>query len=304
VYAGFPFPIPKTGNEVMFNHYMRYLGHVNQWIFDGVNVDANGKATLSSTGEVTNEFPLYDPKKSGVLSDSDIFFKMKMNWLAPARRAGEGLMLFDSVNPLIRARRAWIYLPGQRRVKFAPDVGYDTPNTATSGMSTYDDASVFSGALDRFNFKLVGKKEMYIPYNDYKLTYDTKRDDLTTPGHINANVVRWELHRVWVVEANLKPDMRHIYAKRYFYIDEDSWVAVASDQYDAQGRLYRGSYAFMAPAYDIPAPVAYNVVTYDLIGGSYAVLSCNFGTYYGIKFPKPLPPNEWSPDALAGSGIR
>jgi hypothetical protein len=195
-------------------------------------------------------------------------------------------------------------LPGQRRVKFAPDVGYDTPNTATSGMSTYDDASVFSGALDRFNFKLVGKKEMYIPYNDYKLTYDTKRDDLTTPGHINANVVRWELHRVWVVEANLKPDMRHIYAKRYFYIDEDSWVAVASDQYDAQGRLYRGSYAFMAPAYDIPAPVAYNVVTYDLIGGSYAVLSCNFGTYYGIKFPKPLPPNEWSPDALAGSGIR
>ena len=90
----------------------------------------------------------------------------------------------------------------------------------------YDDAAVFNGAMDRFDFKLVGKKEMYVPYSNYRLIYDAKPADMTTPGHLNPDYVRWELHRVWVVEATLKPDKRHIYSKRVFYLDEDSWVAL------------------------------------------------------------------------------
>ncbi len=61
------------------------------------------------------------------------------------------------------------YLPGQRRVKAAPDVAYDTPNPGTAGATTYDDAFMFNGAMDRYDFKLIGKKEMYVPYNAYKL---------------------------------------------------------------------------------------------------------------------------------------
>ena len=148
---------------------------------------------------------------------------------APAR----GSCLVDSVNPLKQGRRAWQYLPGQRRVKLAPDLAYDTPNPGAAGAGTYDDVSVFNGAMDRYNWKLVGKKEMYIPYGNYRLTYHKNPADLTKPNHLNPDFVRWELHRVWVVEATLKEGARHIYAKRVFYLDEDSWLAVASDQYDA-----------------------------------------------------------------------
>ena len=93
--------------------------------------------------------------------------------------------------------------------------------------------------MDRFDLKLVGKKEMYVPYSNYRLTYHKNPADVTKPNHINPDLVRWELHRVWVVEATLKADKRHIYSKRVFYLDEDSWMALASDEYDARGQLYR-----------------------------------------------------------------
>jgi len=301
---GFPFPIPKDGNEVMFNHYMRYLGHVNQYRFEGINVDASGTAALSSASEVVNEFPVFDGKRSTPMEDTETMFRMRMTWTGPARHAGEALLLLDAVNNEAQKRRVWIYLPGQRRVKLAPEVGYDTPNTGTSGMTTYDDASVFSGATDRFDLKLVGKKEIYIPYNTYKLAYTPDTKEVWTPKHVNPDYVRWELHRVWVVEANLKPGKRHIYQKRYIYLDEDSWVAMASDQYDARGQLYRGTFAYMAPAYDASVPIAANNVTYDLTAGSYAVLVANMGSFYGLKFVKPLSPSDWSADSLAGAGVR
>jgi hypothetical protein len=303
-YAGFPFPIPKTGNEAMHNHYMRYMGQAVQWKFDGINVDGSGNATLSSTGDAVDEFPVFDPSRTGVMKDTDTMTRFIIRWTAPARLAGEAIMLNDAVNPEVQKRRVWMYLPGQRRVKLGPEVGYDTPNNSSSGMTTFDDASVFSGAMDRFDMKLVGKKEMYIPYNTYKFTYTGNAKDVWTPKHVNPDYVRWELHRVWVVEATLKPGKRHIYSKRFFYLDEDSWVAIASDQYDARGQLYRGTFAYMAPAYDMPAPLARNNVTYDMLAGSYSALTGNFGNYVGIKSVKPLPESEWSSDALAGGGVR
>ena len=124
-------------------------------------------------------------------------------------------------------------------MKLAPDIAYDTPSPVTSGMTTYDDSFMYNGKMDRYDFKLVGKKEIVVPYNDYKLVYNTKIDDVLKPKFVNPDAVRWELHRVWVVEATLKPDSRHIYAKRRFYIDEDTWIAVATDAYDARGNYFR-----------------------------------------------------------------
>jgi hypothetical protein len=303
---GYPFPIPKTGYEVVWNHLLSYRGlGWNGFKFDNYNVDSSGTPTLSTAGEAYYAWPMYDPKKTGTLKETDPYWYVKLNYLGPARRNGESLLVWDSVNPLKQGRRAWQYLPGQRRTKLAPDVAYDTPNPASAGASTYDDSGVFNGAMDRFDFKLIGKKEMYVPYSCYRLTYHKPVTDITTPNHVNPDLVRWELHRVWVVEATLKPDKRHIYSKRVFYIDEDSWMAVASDEYDGRGQLYRAAFAAQSFSYDVQAIFGDHGATfYDFSSGVYNV-NALAGQYSGLKYVTEMPSDSfWSPDALAGAGVR
>lgn len=304
VLPGVPFPIPGSGFEAMWNHLLRYQGYAINTKYDSWNVDSSGNASLATSGDAYLEYPLFDPKRNDVAaSPEDVYFRTKLYYQGPARRAGEAILIVDGVNPLEKARRGWQYLPGQRRVKLAPDIAYDTPNPGSAGSSTYDDAWVFNGAMDRFDFKLVGKKEMYVPYNTYKLNYHDKAADITTPNHVNPDLMRWELHRVWVVEATLKPGKRHIYSKRTFYIDEDSWIALASDEYDARGQLYRGGFAHMAYSYDAKAPNSDNHMIYDFASGSYNITGV-YGPYGGVKYIEPLSKAQWAPESLAGAGIR
>ncbi|HEY6609512.1 MAG TPA: DUF1329 domain-containing protein [Pseudomonas sp.] len=302
VLPGIPFPIPQTGAEAMWNFLLRYQGVSISSKYDSWNVDAAGKPTLSTTGQANISYPIYEDL-SKPIGAKDTYYQMKLAYTAPARRAGEAIMLRDAANPLVQPRSAWQYLPGQRRVKLAPNLAYDTPNPGTSGSGTYDDVFVFNGALDRYDWTLVGKKEMYVPYNTYKLTYATDPKQLTTPNHLSPDFVRWEKHRVWVVEGKLKSGARHIYHKRRFYLDEDSWVALASDQYDARGQLYRGSFAFLTQSYDKQTPDATPFMIYDLIGGTYNINGV-VGPYGGIRYIEPLSKTQWSPESLAGSGIR
>lgn len=302
VLPGIPFPIPKTGAEAMWNFLLRYQGVSISSKYDSWNVDAAGVPTLSTTGQANISYPIYEDM-SKPIGAKDTYYQMKLAYTAPARRAGEAIMLRDAANPLVQPRSAWQYLPGQRRVKLAPNLAYDTPNPGTSGSGTYDDVFVFNGALDRYDWTLVGKKEMYVPYNTYSLTYQTDPKKLTTPNHLSPDFVRWEKHRVWVVEGKLKGNARHIYHKRRFYLDEDSWVALASDQYDARGQLYRGSFAFLTQSYDKQTPDATPFMIYDLIGGTYNINGV-VGPYGGIRYIEPLSKTQWSPEALAGAGIR
>ena len=144
---------------------------------------------------------------------------------------------------------------------------------------------------------------MIVPYNTYKLTYEPNARALTTPNFLSPDHVRWEKHRVWVVEGNLKAGERHIYAKRRFYLDEDSWVALASDQYDARGQLYRGSFAFLSQSYDKQTPDATPFMIYDLVAGTYNINGV-VGPHGGIKYGDSLSKAKWSPESLAGAGIR
>ncbi len=301
--AGVPFPLPKNGYEVMWNHLLRFQGQANYTKYDSWNVDASGVPTLATTGEIYQEFPLADPKRTEPAKQNEVFFRTKLAYLAPARRAGEGLLALDAVNPVVQPRKVWQYLPGQRRVKLAPDVAYDTPNPGSAGASTYDDAWVFNGAMDRFDFKLIGKKEMIVPYNDYKIAYHKVAADITKPNFVNPDLVRWETHRVWVVEANLKPGKRHIYSKRTFYIDEDSWVALASDEYDARGQLYRASYDFITFSWDVQAAQTAAHMIYDFVSGAYNITGLS-GMHGGTRYIEPLKPSEWTAEALAGAGVR
>jgi hypothetical protein len=303
-HAGVPFPIPKTGMEVMWNHVLRYVGQGYYTKYDSINVDSAGKAVLATAGEIAVGYPYYDAKRTTSSKPEDIYVRVKIGYVAPARRVGEALLVEDHVDPLQAPRKAWQYLPGQRRVKLAPDVAYDTPNPGAAGQSTYDDAWVFNGAMDRYDWKLVGKQEMIIPYNDYKLTYAKEPFKVTTPNHLNPDFVRWELHRVWVVEATLKPGKRHIYAKRTFYIDEATWQAVASDEYDARGQLFRAGFDYPTMAYEQPAPANDTQSFQDFIAGGYNVAGLVGAYPVGVKYNNGGADREWTPDSLAGAGVR
>ncbi|MCB1886446.1 MAG: DUF1329 domain-containing protein [Rhodocyclaceae bacterium] len=298
-HAGFPFPIPKTGYEAMWNHLVRFNGQAYQSKYRNLNVDASGRVTLATEGNSVQEYPFWDASKDS----ADTYWRIKLMYTGPARRAGEGLLIVDPLDVSAKDRRAWMYLPGQRRVKVAPDLSHDTPNPGTAGGNTFDDVFIFNGSMDRFDFKLVGKKEMIVPYNDYAAVYETKQDELLKPNHMNPDLVRWELHRVWVVEATLRDGKRHVYGKRVFYLDEDSWAALASDEYDGRGQLYRAGLAYMAPSYDLPAPYTDMFGHYDLVAGIYSLTGFIAETG-GVRQTKPLSEREWSADSLAGAGIR
>jgi hypothetical protein len=299
-HAGVPFPIPQNGSEAMWNHLTHYQAACTQLKYSAWFVEPSGRTTMSSSVEGLVQAPYWQENST---ADANTYFRLRLQYDGPPRRAGEQVLFVDPIDYGQRGRRAYQYLPGQRRVQLAPDLAYDTPNPATAGSSTFDEVYLFNGAMDRFDFTLVGKKEIYVPYNAYRAVYQSTPDQLLKQNFLSPDQVRWELHRVWVVEAKLKPGKRHIYSKRTFYLDEDSWVALLSDEYDAHGQLYRVGSALMAPLYDAPSPAADTHVHYDLTSGGYGV-NVWPGSKGWIRISECKGEASWSPDALAAAGVR
>jgi Protein of unknown function (DUF1329) len=298
-HAGIPFPIPKTGNEAMWNHIVRFEGTPAYFHFIGAVVDRAGRMTIGQEALGEQRYPYWE-----INDKSGIFFYHKKYYYGPARLAGQVLLLQDPLDQYEKGRRVWQYLVGQRRVKLTPEIAFDTPDPGTEGVSTCDDAWMFNGSMERFDFKLVGKREIYVPYNDYKMTYQSTEADLFKKDHMNPDLVRWELHRVWVVDSTLKKGKRHTYSRRVYYIDEDSWHIIAKDEYDPRGALYRVGYAYMAPSYEVPCAQTLTQMHYDLISGQYVLQYPGKEKKTGMYYPDPEPNRYWTADDLAGSGIR
>jgi len=300
--VGIPFPIPANGLEAIWNHIVRYRGEaVQRWINQAA-VTASGKYALV---KLEDEF-LFQYVKEGVslaaLNNILLYFKQSVK--APARLAGGVLLVFETFNQVKEPRHAWVYNPGQRRVRRAPNISYDNPGTASDGLRTSDDFDMFNGAPNRYTWKLLGRKEMYVPYNSYKLHSDKiKYSDVLKPGHINSDLARYELHRVWVVEATLKSGTRHIYKKRVFYIDEDSWQVVMTDKYDNRGQIWRVGEGHPINYYDQKILWTTLEVHYDLQSGRYLVLGLNNQEKmydFNIKRSK----SDYTPSSLRRSGRR
>jgi hypothetical protein len=236
------------------------------------------------------------------LNNRILFFKQEV--VAPARLAGGILLVAETMDQVKEHRNAWVYNPGQRRVRRAPNVAYDNPGTAADSMRTSDQLDMLNGAPDRYDWKLVGKKEIYIPYNAYKLQDPSvKNKDILTPLHINQDLVRYELHRVWVVDATLKAGERHLYKRRTFYLDEDSWQLAAVDVYDNRDQLWRVSEAHIMNYYDVPCVWTSLEVHVDLQAGRYLAIGFNseFAPYeFNIK--RTL--EDYTPAALRRAGTR
>jgi len=244
-----PFPIPHNGNEAIWNHILRWRGTQLQRTVENAVTTPSGDYSLTRWHEQIM-FPYNTPGVSNPNKWDSLFWQ---EVLEPPRIAGQLTLVISHQDPFDQPREAWTYNPGERRVRRAPEINYDTPVQNTDGLETVDDYDMYNGAIDRYDWKLVGRKEVYIPYNTYKIQAPgVKYADIVQPQAVNPNLIRWELHRVWVIEATLKPGFRHIYARRTFYADVDSWQIAIADRYDSRGQLWRTALGFLQEAPEVP----------------------------------------------------
>ena len=299
---GTPFPIPQNGLEVVWNHLTRYRGVAADRHIGQAMPNRRGSYTLV---EFKDEF-LFNYVREGMTAEGldNVLIYFKQAVVSPARLSGTILLAHETMDQIKEPRRAWVYNAGRRRVSRAPNVAYDNPGTAADGMRTSYQFDMFNGAPDRYDWELVGKKEMLVPYNSYRLhSDDLKYKDILTPLHINQDLARYELHRVWVVEATLKEGASHLYSRRTFYVDEDSWQILAVDQYDSRGQLWRVSEAHCINYYDALTFWSTLEVHTDLQAGRYLAIGLdNEEKMYDFSIERD--PGDYSPDSLRRSGIR
>lgn len=299
--GGLPFAIPQNGLEVIWNHIGRYRGLGFQRQVVQASPQANGTYTPSVIRQQL-AYPAglsdYAPQEM-----ANVLYYYREEFLSPARLAGGVLLVHETINQVKEPRMAWQYNAGQRRVRRAPQIAYDSPGA--EGMRTMDDLDLFNGSPDRFDWQLLGKKEIYIPYNSYQLgSPKLKYADIIQPGHINPEHTRYELHRVWHVSATLKPGQRHVYSRRDLFIDEDSWQAAQADAYDGRGQLWRVSEGHASFFYDQQSP-QYNAEThYDVLSGRYAVNALYNEEKQAYRFDQTFNRKQFTPSALRASGIR
>lgn len=273
--TGFPFPIPKSGQEVIWNHKVRYRGvGVSRWNNQAAVTESGGFTLVKIHEDVKFPYGERNAPPDSLKNVIIYFFQVVKD---PPRLAGQITLVHETMDQVTEPRRAWQYNPGQRRLRRAPNVGYDNPSAASDGLRTNDQLDGFNGATDRYSWKLVGKRDMYVPYNSYQLHSDKyKYTDIVRKGHINMDLPRYELHRVWVVESYIKPRTSHIFKRRTFYVDEDSWQIVLVDCYDNRDQLWRWQEQHSMQAYDKPYfGLPAMETAYDLISGRYIAYAMN-----------------------------
>ena len=301
-FGGIPFPIPKSGAEVMWNHLLRWRGEAVQIPFRVWVGAADGSRTMAVEAMDNHQLPFYY-KDGAVDKFGGEFLLIRQLQTDPPFKAGESILLRDPVDQIGRGRQAWQYLTGQRRVRRAPTIAFDGPDFVSSGQNYFDEVFMFLGSLERYNWKLVGKKEVYVPYNNNRFV-NAKTDEAWSKHHLNPDKLRWELHRVWVVEADLAPGKRHAVPKKRFYVDEDSWSVLLVDGYDAQGKLWRTQHAVPFAAPDVPAQVSMTFTVFNLQAGTWMTSLVFNDLKSPYKVVDRRPDSYFTPDALAGAGVR
>lgn len=294
----FPFPIPNNGAETILNHNYAYLWDTCIAYSPFRFVLGNGTIIDNGTPIFRSQRPLH---MEGRKKNSDLF-QVLVAYQSPSRRKGEMILYTDDDK---NDRNAWTYVPGQRRVRRAPTISYDTPDPSTGNLATYDETYMYNGKIDRYDWKLWGKKEMFIFNNNYRADL-ASTEELLTPHYLNPDIMRWELHRVWVVEGTLKKDARHIYAKRVFYLDEDTWQVAATDKYDSQGNLWRLSFSSHAMLYDYGMPSTRIWNHHDLTSDVYVAVSVQGPSPRANIFNKPglVKDRYFTPEFLRRAGRR
>ncbi|MGH8529152.1 MAG: DUF1329 domain-containing protein [Nevskiales bacterium] len=264
--VGFPFPIPKTGAEPWWNHRLKWRGHNVVRFNNQAIVPLSGEIQLTKLIEEV-KFIYANLEKPGKMNTGDdIFLYYLSETKAPPRIAGQLLLAWEHAD----FRDAWLYAPALRRIRRAPSVAYDNPYEGTDGQQFYDQVDMINGKLDRFTWKLVGKKEMIIANNSARINSPKlKYKEMLPPKHLNQDLARYELHRVWVVEANNKPDVKHTFKKKVIYFNEDTWTAAMLDNYDHRDQYYKFQEGHLGCLVTIRACGTLPEIIYDMQTGTY-----------------------------------
>ncbi len=297
------FPIPQNGLEVLWNHITRNRNPSFSLISDSAAPQKDGSYTIMTTQQYFTRGEAVQGQTPEQARNVLYYYSHKLT--APARMVGEVVLVHETLDQVAEPRLSWVYSAGQRRVRRAPSVAYDSAGPTTAGLRTADGRDMFNGAPDRYDWQLVGKKTLYVPYNSYRLASPERSyKELILPGHVNPEATRYELHRVWEVVATLKPGMRHIYSKRHYFIDEDTWAILAADHYDNRGELWRvgEAHSFYHPAGQASALAM--EVTYDLNNGRYLASGLLNEQRQPFDFSYRASISDYSPGALRSKGLR
>lgn len=302
---GTAFPIPSTAQQIMWNHKLK---------FRNFKVTRQFVAALPTKSGAYNEYIVQDevlqnysnPAARDISELGNVSLRYIANTIAPARAAGNVVMVHETINQVDGARKAWVYSPGTRRVRRAPDIAYDNPGTNTDGLQTVDSFDGFNGATDRYDWTYVGRQEAYIPANTYELSSRAHqyKDIFLGGGHLNQDLVRYELQRTEVIDARLRPDIRHLYPRRKFWIEPDAWQVVNTSQYDSRATLWRVQEQYGYTYYEVPVCGGGASISYDLNAGRYLVLGFTNQEPQINFFADELNEDRYTPDSIRRLGVR
>ena len=295
-----PFPIPKNGLEVLWNHTLRFRGLQYQTVSSNAINSSVGDTLLVTRN--SKYFMAYSQPDVTLEDIDNKIFYVKRKTLSPAKLAGKFTLVHETLDQVLSPRKAWQYQPGERRVRRTPNLSYDTSDD-NNGIGTIDQFDMFNGAPDFYNWQLIGTQEKYIPYNSYKVhSGELEVEEIVGKQHVNSDLLRYEMHRVWVVEANLRVGMSHVYAKRRFYFDEDTWQIAVADHFDERGELWRVSESFHMNFHNAGVPWYTAEAIYDLNSARYLVSGLSNEVKVPFKFGGMAKKSEFKPFALRRKG--
>ncbi|MDP9139376.1 MAG: DUF1329 domain-containing protein [Pseudomonadota bacterium] len=265
---GFPYPIPKSGAEIIWNHRIKWRGDAVRRNNDQLIVQPDGTSSKAQLVEDVRFFYANEKNPVPLTKDKGLFLKYFSKITYPPRTAGTMILVHESGGTGEAGRAAWLYAPALKRIRRAPAVCCDNPYEGTDGNQFYDQVDMFNGVLERYSWKIIGKKDMVIPYDGFKISR-AKYSELAKPKHLDTDLPRYEQHRVWIVEATLQPGISHTFSKRAFYIDEDSWNIVMVDCFDSSGGLFRFQEGHLTPQYNVQTVFTVPEVIYHFDSGRY-----------------------------------
>jgi hypothetical protein len=294
VVGSIPFPKPTEALHHVWNHILRYRGvdiHGSSPFFI---VNPDGTITYGAGEAIAINY--WNPF---VRNDKGLQGMLMSKVTHPPRLADASLLVIESLNALKTPRRAWVYNPGTRRVRRAPDIAYDYKPSANQGLTTADQFDGFNGAKDRYNWSLIGVQKRLMPYNAYKF-HETITDEFLTPYHVNQDYLRYELVNVAVVKADLKSDKRHILPHRIMYFDIDSHNMLVEETYDEKKEIMAYREFPVINFYDQPMCLSIHSATYDFATRRYQLTNVRSLDIPKIQWrlEEPLNEKDFTPEGL------